>query len=318
MKEGVENSVKFKKLKRRLRLPEWQVIGLLESIWKLCRTSAQAGDIGRFDNEDIAASIEYQDDADELITVLIECGWLDEDAEFRLIVHDWSDHVPSYMKGNFAKHGKLFADQVAKQRETAPVEVAKQGATKPNLTKPSQAKPNQANTPCSPPKGDDCSVQDFFDRWNRFADRTPKVAKCRKLTPERRKKLKSRLSETGWLQDFEESVKSLPLSGDGWQPTLDWLIKNGHNIYRLLEGDFDWRNKDDPAADRLAKKRRENAYAQRQEHEARQKAERERTAKRSRQTIEKAVGQASLLSEPPKADREQRTQREIEEALRNA
>ena len=119
-------------------------------------------------------------------------------------------------------------------------------------------------------------------------------------------------------KDFEEAVKSLPLTGDGWQPTLDWLIKNGHNIYRLLEGDFDWRNKDDPAADRLAKKRRENAYKQRQEHEARQKEERERMAKRSRQAIAKTVGQGSLISEPPKAEAEQRTQREIEEALRHA
>jgi len=51
MKEGVENTLKFKKLKRRLSLPEWQVIGLLESVWKLGRTSAQAGDIGKHSNQ---------------------------------------------------------------------------------------------------------------------------------------------------------------------------------------------------------------------------------------------------------------------------
>lgn len=154
MKEGVENTLKFKKLKRRLGLAEWQVIGLLESIWKLARTSAQAGDIGRHSDEDIAAAIEYEDDAEILIQSLVECGWLDADDEFRLIVHDWSDHVPTYLKGNFAKHNKQFADEVAKQRakqpETPPSGAAKQGAKQgansnvlPNQTKPNQTKPNQ-------------------------------------------------------------------------------------------------------------------------------------------------------------------------------
>lgn len=162
MKEGTENSVKFKKLKRRLSLPEWQVIGLLEAIWKLTRNSAPEGDIGRFDNEDIAASIEYEDDPDELIRHLVECGWLDEDEEYRLIVHDWSEHVPTYLKGNFAKRQKLFADQDAKQRtkhgakegakqpaKEGAKDTAKQGATKPSLAKPSQAKPSQVESSSS-------------------------------------------------------------------------------------------------------------------------------------------------------------------------
>jgi len=128
MKQGVENTMKFKKLKRRLRLPYWQVVGLLESVWKLALTSAQAGDIGRYDNEDIAAAIEYEGDADELIAILVDCEWLDADPEFRLIVHDWSDHVPTYLKGNFKGRKKEFADVVAKRRAKQP---AKQGAKQP-------------------------------------------------------------------------------------------------------------------------------------------------------------------------------------------
>ena len=137
MKEGVENKLKFKKLKRRLGFAEWQVVGILECIWKLTRTSAPAGDIGRHSNEDIAAAIEYEGDPDALITSLVECGWFDEDEEFRLIVHDWSDHVPTYLKGNFAKHNKTFANEVAKQRAKQP---AKQRANSTLL--PSQAKPS--------------------------------------------------------------------------------------------------------------------------------------------------------------------------------
>jgi len=120
MKQGVENTMKFKKLKRRLRLPYWQVVGLLESVWKLGLTSAQAGDIGRYSNEDIAAAIEYEGDPDELIAVLVDCEWLDNDPEFRLIIHDWSDHIPTYLKGNFKGRKKEFADVVAKRRAKRP------------------------------------------------------------------------------------------------------------------------------------------------------------------------------------------------------
>ena len=129
MKQGVENTMKFKKLKRRMRLPYWQVVGLLESVWKLGLTSAQAGDIGRYSNEDIAAAIEYEGDADELVAVLVDCEWLDDDPEFRLIIHDWSEHIPTYLKGNFKGRKKEFADVVASRRAKQPAkQPAKQGA----------------------------------------------------------------------------------------------------------------------------------------------------------------------------------------------
>jgi hypothetical protein len=127
MKQGVENTMKFKKLKRRLRLPYWQVVGLLESVWKLGLTSAQAGDIGRHSNEDIAAAIEYEGDADELVDALVDCEWLDTDPEFRLIIHDWSEHVPTYLKGNFSGRKKAFADVIAKQRAKQPAKHSANG-----------------------------------------------------------------------------------------------------------------------------------------------------------------------------------------------
>lgn len=111
------------------------------------------------------------------------------------------------------------------------------------------------------------SVQEFFDRWNKFATKHPKLKTCRKLTPEREKKIRTRLKEEKWFPDFLEAVAALPLGGDGWQPTLDWLVENEVNAYRLLEGQFDWRSRDDPAALALAKRRRQEAYEQREEFE---------------------------------------------------
>lgn len=151
MKNGTDSLLKYKKLKRRLSLCEWQVNGVLETIWKATRDNAPEGDIGRFTNEDIAALIEWEGDPDILVEALVDTGWLDPDEEYRLIVHDWSDHVPNYLKGAYAKNGKLFADQSAKQRCIpttscqAPAKHQKKGLENvpPNLTKPNQVYPNQ-------------------------------------------------------------------------------------------------------------------------------------------------------------------------------
>ena len=146
MKRGTTETFKFKKLKRRLGMTEWQVTGLLESIWNLAIVSAPAGDIGKLSNEDIAASIEYEQDPDELVKHLVACGWLEEDPEFRLYVHDWSDHVPNFIRGNFAKHKKMFADQVAKQRQSGVEPPAKDVANPPEQPTSSLVKSSPVNS----------------------------------------------------------------------------------------------------------------------------------------------------------------------------
>lgn len=150
-------SVKFKKLKRRLRLSQWETIGLLESVWQFAITDAKLGDIGRHSNEDIAASIEWDKDADELVEALVDCGWIDAHSEHRLVVHDWHEHAPKFLKGGVAKSvksgGRNFANldenvtsleiqalgdsQEVQAKATTTMDIA----TKRNLTKPNQTKP---------------------------------------------------------------------------------------------------------------------------------------------------------------------------------
>lgn len=110
MKAGTESKGKFKRLKRRLNVPMYQVVGILEAMWMLTVASAQDGGIGRLSNEDIAAALEWSGNENELIAVLIECDWLDPypDDEIRFVVHDWQDHVPGHIKANFVKYGKKF------------------------------------------------------------------------------------------------------------------------------------------------------------------------------------------------------------------
>lgn len=295
MKEGTENNVKFKKLKRRLGFPEWQVIGLLESIWKLTRTSAQAGDIGRFSNEDIAASIEYKGDPDELINHLTECGWLDEDEQHRLVVHDWSEHVPNYIKGNFVKHGKSFVDGSARENAKAtPKEVPKEtrsdtrmdASTKSSQVKPSQAQSNQVKPSINSVAGSDVpNAKEFFDRWNSFVEDKPKLKKVVVLGQKRRDKLRTRLRTPGWFSTFQSAIKVLPLLGDGWQPDFDWFIKNDENAYLIIEGKYDWRI-ENASGRKLAEQKRKNAAKEREERIAKEKAECQRESVGTREAMQ--------------------------------
>ena len=95
MKAGTESKAKFKKLQRRLGLRQWQCVGLLESVWQVTARDAPRGDIGRLSNEDIAATIEWEGDENELVATLVATGWLDECDTHRLVVHDWHDHCPT-------------------------------------------------------------------------------------------------------------------------------------------------------------------------------------------------------------------------------
>lgn len=120
MKAGTESKLKFMGLKRQLRLPFWQVVGVLEAIWHTTLRNAPDGDIGRLSNEEIAAAIEWDGDADELVAALVKSRWLDTDADFRLIVHDWSEHCPNYLKGGYQNGHKKFADVAARERAKMP------------------------------------------------------------------------------------------------------------------------------------------------------------------------------------------------------
>ena len=63
-----------------------------------------------------------------------------------------------------------------------------------------------------------------------------------------------------------EAFDHLPFGGD-WQPTLDWFIGNGTNVYRVIEGNYDdWGRKPDDRAEAM------DSILQRLERDAEQEA----------------------------------------------
>lgn len=171
MKKEAVTKLKFMQLKRRLRLPLWQAMGLLESLWRATEANAPAGDIGKLTDDEIAAAIEWEGDAAEMIAALVEFRWLNRDDGFRLYVNDWSIHCPNHLKGGFARVGKLFADQAVAARDvispdgSKPVPKLAHGtlngqlssqllATQPpNLTQPDLTQPNHTSPGTGPQVG---------------------------------------------------------------------------------------------------------------------------------------------------------------------
>lgn len=108
MKREAIGHTKMKRLCRRLDIPLWQGVGLLESIWHLTAREAPRGDIGKLSDEDIALAIDYRGDESKLIEALIASGWLDRDPVERLVIHDWADHTDDAVHMRLARARLCF------------------------------------------------------------------------------------------------------------------------------------------------------------------------------------------------------------------
>lgn len=177
MKHSVPDSLKFKKLQRRLGTSRVVTAGTLELLWIATQKNAMRGDIGRFTNEEIAIECDWDGDPDELVTALVDTGWLDESDEHRLVVHDWLEHCPKYLKAAVMRSGGFaeFQDQTGPKTpsKTTPKTMPKTPPKAPpktesstggqrNLTKPNLTKPNDSSTASTGVDGDG----GFGDFWS--------------------------------------------------------------------------------------------------------------------------------------------------------
>lgn len=140
MKSSTPESMKFKRLQRRLKTGRKETVGILELLWLATAKNAPQGDIGRFCNEEIAIECDWDGDHDELVAALLDCGWLDKHDECRLVVHDWADHAPNHVASGLKRWGKQFV--VPKEHPNdVPSDDPKEH---PKDVPPSQAKPSEA------------------------------------------------------------------------------------------------------------------------------------------------------------------------------
>jgi hypothetical protein len=180
MKANTTDLIKFKKLQRKLNESVRGIVGLLEMLWQATSKNCPCGDIGKFSNEDIAIMVDWEGDHDALIEALVACKWLDECDENRLVVHDWEEHCPTYIRGNLARSRRDFAEPTKYGTKEATKYGTKEGTKVADLsqvvdigtTKPSQAYiPSQANSERESAGGNpflETRSTMFLDAWNRW------------------------------------------------------------------------------------------------------------------------------------------------------
>lgn len=110
MKREAITHTKTKRLCRRLDLPTWQAVGLLDSIWHLAARQTPRGDLGKLSDEDIALGIDYRGDAAAMLLALAETRWIDAHPEHRYVIHDWPDHCEDSVHMRLARARQFFAD----------------------------------------------------------------------------------------------------------------------------------------------------------------------------------------------------------------
>lgn len=157
MKRGGPEHPKTKRLSAILKIPKYQAVGILESVFNFTALYAKRGDIGKWTNAEIAAAIEWQGDPDALINALADARWLDRCTKHRLLVHDWEHHCDQTAERSdeVRKQGfaKLFTAESTPMLGDASIQLAKTIPPKPS-PEPSpepSPKPSPKSSPESSP-----------------------------------------------------------------------------------------------------------------------------------------------------------------------
>jgi len=110
VKRGTPDHPKMLALMSALGIKKYAAVGLMEMLWLFAARYAPRGDIGKYDNATLASAIGWDDDPDVMINGIIKAGFIDESEEYRLIIHDWSDHSDNAADRYLADHDMDYAD----------------------------------------------------------------------------------------------------------------------------------------------------------------------------------------------------------------
>ena len=98
--------------------------------------------------------------------------------------------------------------------------------------------------PSARPKITQKDLDEIKDRWNEKFEQS-NISTIKKLTNQRKQKLKARLQEFSKDEIFEamDKIKDSSfcqgIGGKGWTATFDWMIYSENNLTKVLEGQYD-------------------------------------------------------------------------------
>ena len=109
MKRGTPSHPKMRRLATALEIPMAYAVGIVEGLFHFTAEMAPQGNVGKWGDYEIANSLGCTDIAGPaLVAGLVAAGWLDEDPEHRLLVHDWSEHADKGVRMRLKNRGQCL------------------------------------------------------------------------------------------------------------------------------------------------------------------------------------------------------------------
>lgn len=262
-------SVKFRRLTRKLsqsigcskEVAKVRAVGHLELLWHFTMESARRGDIGQFENIEIADEIGWDGDPDEIIEILASTGWIDRDEQHRLLVHDWHEHAPTFIKRTIHRSGGFLTESITRPSNGSGVQglglvtaqvtqkTSEMGVneTTPNLTKLNLTKPEEGEEPPDgdPPLPDEQTFDELIDAWNELPGSVRKVGNRRgKAITKAWRKVQAKPDHRRHFRDVSQLMASI--RGSPWLFTQGffefvWLFgqKSGRwNVEKIQAGNY--------------------------------------------------------------------------------
>ena len=239
MKRETLRHPKLFDLTARLGCSRPEALGYLQLLWDFTAEYAIQGNVGKHADGAIARACDWSGDSRAFINGLTAAGWLDEDSEHRLLVHDWLDHCERWVK---LKAGKLNLEFITHSTESS-IERSTESATEASPPR-DQSNPNQSHPGEGASAPPTCPYGKIVDSYHEHCPRLPRV---QRLTDKRRRSIRARWREDDerqdlawWTQYFQKAGNTPFLNGENdrqWRADLEWLI-NEANMVKVLEGKY--------------------------------------------------------------------------------
>lgn len=109
MKLGVPNHPKTERLGKVLRLPRFQLVGLVGTTWDYAKRFHKDGDLSRANGANFAAFLGVAPETlHKYLSGMEIAGWLDlHPSGAGFVIHDWFDHCEAYVIRDLIKAGRL-------------------------------------------------------------------------------------------------------------------------------------------------------------------------------------------------------------------
>lgn len=221
---------KTKDLALRLDITLPHAVGLLEFLWAFVAQQTPQGNIGRWRNEVIAKESQWSGDADEFVTALIESGFLDPCPTHRLLIHDWDEHCPNWVRAKLKKKELTFLSRGVSldlsESLSADSEPGAEGST--SQVKARQDMTSDIKSHLLKPSDIDAQV------WRDF--RALRTAKHSPLTPTAWAAIRQEL-DAGIAAGYSANEMLSEATAAGWQaPRFTWFKNRINNTAGEAQG----------------------------------------------------------------------------------